>query len=181
MYALVKPKIAIPVHGEYRHLIKHGELACEMGVAKDNVFVMKCGDVLELNEEGGKITEHIECKGVMVDGLGIGDVGNVVMRDRQKLSEEGLVVVTVSMESGGNYVLSEPEIVSKGFIYVKESDSIMREALAVVREALLRCQDRGITDRNKIKSEIRDSLSDFIWRQTKRSPMIIPVIVDVDY
>lgn len=179
MYSLIKPKFAIPIHGEYLHLIKHADLAVEMGIPKENVIVLRNGNVLEVKEDGWKVIDQVECKGVMVDGLGIGDVGNSVMRDRQKLSEDGLVIVTLSMEEGSNQVLSEPELVSKGFIYVKETDTIMDEALQVVNDAIYRSRHKGIYDRNKLKNEIRDALSDFIWRQTKRSPMIIPVIVDI--
>lgn len=179
MYSLIKPKFAIPIHGEYLHLIKHADLAVEMGIPKENVIVLRNGNVLELKPDGWKVVDQVECMGVMVDGLGIGDVGNSVMRDRQKLSEDGLVVVTLSMEEGSNQIVSEPEIVSKGFIYVKETDTIMKEALNVVNEAIMKSQNRGVYDRNRLKNEIRDALSDFIWRQTKRSPMIIPIIVDI--
>ena len=181
MYSLIKPKYSIPIHGEYRHLVRHAELAEEMGIPRDNIFILKNGDVLELKEDSGKVIDQVECKGVMVDGLGIGDVGNSVMRDRQKLSEDGLVIVTFAMEKGSNLMVSDAELVTKGFIYVKESDTILKEALNTVNEALIRCQDRSIIERNKIRNEIRDSLSDFIWKQTKRSPMIITIITDVEY
>lgn len=179
MYSLIKPKFAIPIHGEYLHLIKHADLAVEMGIPKENVIVLRNGNVLELRSEDWKIVDQVECKGVMVDGLGIGDVGNAVMRDRQKLSEDGLVIVSLSMEDGSNQILSAPELMSKGFIYVKETDTIMKEALLVINETITRSQNKGIYDRNKLKNEIRDALSDFIWRQTKRSPMILPIIVDI--
>lgn len=179
MYSLIKPKFAIPIHGEYLHLIKHADLAVEMGIPKENVIVLRNGNVLELKNESWKVVDQVECRGVMVDGLGIGDVGNVVMRDRQKLSEDGLVIVTLSMEEGSNLLMSEPELVSKGFIYVKETDTIMKDAENVVNDTIMRSQNRGIYDRNKLKNEIRDALSDFIWRQTKRSPMIIPIIIDI--
>ena len=181
MYSLIKPKFAIPIHGEYRHLVRHAELAEEMGIPKDNIFILKNGNVLELKEDSGKVIDQVECKGIMVDGLGIGDVGNSVMRDRQKLSEDGLVIVTFAMEKGSNLLMSDAEIVTKGFIYVKESDTILKEALHTVNDALIKCQDKGITERNKIRNEIRDALSDFIWKQTKRSPMIITIIADIEY
>lgn len=180
IYALIKPKFAIPVHGEYRHLVRHAELAQEMGIPKNNVFVLKCGDVLELNEDGGKVIDHIDCPGVMVDGLGVGDVGNSVMRDRQKLSEDGLIIVSLSMERGSNEVLAGPGIITKGFIYVKESGDLMKEMLSTINNTIIKCRDRDIIERNRIKNEIRDSLSEYIWRQIKRSPMIIPMILDID-
>lgn len=181
MYSLIKPKFSIPIHGEYRHLVKHSELAMEMGIPKENVFVLKCGDVLELKEDGGKVVEHIECKGIMVDGLGIGDVGNSVMRDRQKLSEDGLIVVSFSMEKGSNEPLSNIEIVTKGFTYVRESDGIIRGSISVVNDVIDRCISKGIVERNRIKNEVRDGLSEYIWKQTKRSPMIITTIADIEY
>ncbi len=181
IYSLIKPKYSIPIHGEYRHLVKHAELAEEMGIPKENIFVLKNGSVLEIKEKGGKVTDQMECKGVMVDGLGIGDVGNSVMRDRQKLSEDGLIIVSLSMGRGSTQVLSEPEIVTKGFIYVKESDGVMKDAMSIVNEALTKCHSKGVVERNRIKNEIRDSLSDYIWKNMKRSPMIITVITDIEY
>ena len=162
-------------------MVRHAELAEEMGILKENIFILKNGNVLEIKEDGGKVIDQIECKGIMVDGLGIGDVGNSVMRDRQKLSEDGLVIVTFAMEKGSNLMVSDAEIVTKGFIYVKESDTILKDALNTVNEALIRCQDKGTIERNKIRNEIRDALSDFIWKHTKRSPMIITIITDVEY
>lgn len=180
IYSLIKPRFAIPVHGEYRHLVRHGELAREMGIPKDNIFILKCGDVLELKEDGGKVIDKVEAVGIMVDGLGVGDVGNSVMKDRQKLSEEGLIVIVLSMEKGQNEVLAGPNIVTKGFIYVKESENIMKDMLLTVNDSIYRCQNKGITDRNRIKNEIKDSLSDYIWKQIKRTPMIIPMISDIN-
>ncbi len=179
MYALTKPKYAIPVHGEYRHLKRHAELAVEMGVKKDNVKILSTGDVLEIGEDTFKVTDKVVAQGIMVDGLGVGDVGNIVLRDRQHLSQNGLLIVVVTLEQGGNQVLAGPDIVSRGFVYVRESETLMDECREVVQAAIEYCQDKGITDWGKIKSTIRDSLGDFLWKKTKRNPMILPIISEV--
>ena len=156
IYALTKPKYAIPVHGEYRHLLRHGELAQEMGISKENVVIMKSGNVLELKEDSAKIVGEVQAQGIMVDGLGVGDVGNILLRDRQHLSENGLLVVVLTMERGSGQVLAGPDIVSRGFVYVREAENLMDECLEIVNIALERLFDRGITDWGKIKSEIKD-------------------------
>ena len=165
IYSLVRPKFAIPVHGEYRHLLRHGELAQEMGIPKENVVIMKSGNVLELKEDSAKIVGEVQAQGIMVDGLGVGDVGNIVLRDRQHLSENGLLVVVLTMEHGSGQVLAGPDIVSRGFVYVREAENLMDECLEIVNIALERLFDRGITDWGKIKSEIKDSLNDFLWKK----------------
>ncbi len=175
IYSLVRPKFAIPVHGEYRHLLRHGELAQEMGISKENVVIMKSGNVLELKEDSAKIVGEVQAQGIMVDGLGVGDVGNIVLRDRQHLSENGLLVVVLTMERGSGQVLAGPDIVSRGFVYVREAENLMDECLEIVNIALERLFDRGITDWGKIKSEIND----FLWKKTKRNPMILPIIMEV--
>ncbi|MGN1205864.1 MAG: ribonuclease J [Eubacterium sp.] len=179
IYSLVRPKFSIPVHGEYRHLLRHGELAQEMGIPKENVVIMKSGNVLELREDGAKIVGEVQAQGIMVDGLGVGDVGNIVLRDRQHLSENGLLVVVLTMEHGSGQILAGPDIVSRGFVYVREAENLMDECLEIVNIALDRLFDRGITDWGKIKSEIKDSLNDFLWKKTKRNPMILPIIMEV--
>ena len=179
MYALTKPKYAIPVHGEYRHLKRHAELAIEMGVKKENVKILSTGDVLEIGENTFEVTDKVVAQGIMVDGLGVGDVGNIVLRDRQHLSQNGLLIVVVTLEQGSNQVLAGPDIVSRGFVYVRESETLMDECREVVQAAIEYCQDKGITDWGKIKSTIRDSLGDFLWKKTKRNPMILPIISEV--
>ena len=179
IYSLVRPKFAIPVHGEYRHLLRHGELAQEMGISKENVVIMKSGNVLELKEDSAKIVGEVQAQGIMVDGLGVGDVGNIVLRDRQHLSENGLLVVVLTMERGSGQVLAGPDIVSRGFVYVREAENLMDECLEIVNIALERLFDRGITDWGKIKSEIKESLNDVLWKKTKRNPMILPIIMEV--
>ena len=180
IYALTKPKYAIPLHGEYHHLITHAELARTMGVAKDNVFILSSGDVLELNEEKGEVVDHVTAQGIFVDGLGVGDVGNIVLRDRQHLSENGLLIVVVTLQKYTNEILAGPDIVSRGFVYVRESENLMDEAREVVTEALDRCLGRNMSDWGRIKNVIKDSLSEYVWKRTKRSPMILPIIMEVD-
>lgn len=179
IYALVKPKYAIPVHGEYRHLSTHSELAQEMGIDKDNVVLMRSGDVLEISENSAKVVDHVQAQGILVDGLGVGDVGNIVLRDRQHLSENGLIIIVVTLEKYSNQVLSGPDIVSRGFVYVRESENLMEEAREVVNDALEDCLDTNVTDWGKIKTEIKDTLSDYLWKKTKRNPMILPIIMEV--
>ncbi|BCK00021.1 ribonuclease J [Anaerocolumna chitinilytica] len=180
IYALTKPKYAIPIHGEYRHLIKHKELAQTMGVQKDNVFVISSGDVLELSEEKAGVVGKVPAQGIFVDGLGVGDVGNIVLRDRQHLSENGLLIVVVTLEKYTNQVLAGPDIVSRGFVYVRESENLMDEARNVVSDALEKCLSKNTTDWGKMKNEIKDSLSDYLWKKTKRNPMILPIIMEVN-
>lgn len=179
IYALTKPKYAVPVHGEYRHLIAHAELAESMGIPKENIFIISSGDVLELSHEKGEVIDHVPASGVLVDGLGVGDVGNIVLRDRQHLSENGLIIIVVTLEKYSNQVLAGPDIVSRGFVYVRESENLMDEARDVVNDALEKCLSHNVTDWGRIKNEIRDSLSDYLWKKTKRDPMILPIIMEV--
>ncbi|MBO5487762.1 MAG: ribonuclease J [Eubacterium sp.] len=179
IYSLVRPKFAIPVHGEYRHLLGQGEVAQKMGVEKDNVKILHSGEVLELKPDSAKVVGTVRAQGIMVDGLGVGDVGNIVLRDRQHLSENGLLVVVLTLERGSNTILAGPDIVSRGFVYVRESENLMDECREVVNIALDRLYDRGVTDWGRIKTEIKDSLNDFLWKKTKRNPMILPIIMEV--
>lgn len=179
MYALTKPKYAIPVHGEYRHLKRHAELAVEMGVAKDNVKILTTGDVLEISEDTFEVTGRVPAQGILVDGLGVGDVGNIVLRDRQHLSQNGLMIVVVTLEQGSNQLIAGPDIVSRGFVYVREAENLMDECREVVQEILDMCLSKGIYDWGKIKTSIKDSLGEFLWKRIKRSPMILPIITEV--
>lgn len=179
IYALTKPKYAIPVHGEYRFLTVHADLAKSMGIPKDNVFVLNSGDVLELTAEKGEVIQKVPAGGILVDGLGVGDVGNIVLRDRQHLSENGLIIIVIALERGSNAVLAGPDIVSRGFVYVRESENLMDEALEVVNQSLDHCLNHNVSDWGKIKNEIKESLSDYIWKKTKRNPMILPIIQEV--
>lgn len=180
IYALTKPKYAVPVHGEYRHLLKHSEVAQSMGVPKENVFLLSSGDVLEFREDKVGVIGKVPAQGIFVDGLGVGDVGNIVLRDRQHLSENGLLIVVVTLEKYTNQVLSGPDIVSRGFVYVRESENLMDEARVVVSDALDKCLSRNTTDWGKMKTVIKDSLSDYVWKKTKRNPMILPIIMEVN-
>lgn len=179
IYALTKPKFAIPVHGEFRHLKRHAELAKEMGVDKDNVVIMSNGNVLELSEEEARIVGNVTAQGILVDGLGVGDVGNIVLRDRQHLSQNGLIIVVVTLEKHSNLLVAGPDIVSRGFVYVRESENLMEECHDVVEDALADCLNRNITDWGKIKTSIKDELGEFLWKRTKRNPMILPIITEV--
>ena len=179
IYSLVRPKFAVPVHGEYRHLQGQSQVAQQMGVPKDNVKILQSGDVLELKADSAKIVDKVRAQGIMVDGLGVGDVGNIVLRDRQHLSENGLLVVVLTLEKGSNMILAGPDIVSRGFVYVRESENLMDECREIVNIALDRLYDRGITDWGRMKTEIKDALNDFLWKKTKRNPMILPIIMEV--
>ena len=179
IYTLTKPKYAVPVHGEYKHLIRHAELAQTLGIPKENIFILSSGKVLTLSQEKAAITGEVTAQGILVDGLGVGDVGNIVLRDRQLLSENGLIIVVISLEKYSNQVMAGPDIVSRGFVYVRESENLMEEARVIVEKALEKCLSRNNTDWGKMKTEIKDSLSDFIWKKTKRNPMILPIIMEV--
>ena len=179
IYTLTKPRYAIPVHGEYKHLKAQGKLAVDLGIAKEDVFIINSGDVLELNAEGAKVTGKVPVGAILVDGLGVGDVGNIVLRDRQHLAEDGILIVVLGLEQGSNQVIAGPDIVSRGFVYVRESDELMEEARLVIVEALDKCLAKNITDWGKLKTSIRDAASDFLWKKTKRRPMILPIIMEV--
>ncbi len=179
IYSLMHPKYAIPVHGEYRHMKAQADIAAALGIPKDNIFILHSGDVLELDEKKAEISGHVPCGSILVDGLGVGDVGNIVLRDRQHLAEDGILIVVLTLERFSNQLLSGPDIVSRGFVYVRESEGLMEEARHVVEDAITDCMDRHVSDWGKIKNVIKDSLSDFLWKRTKRSPMILPIIMEV--
>ena len=178
IYSLLKPKYAIPVHGEVRHLKAQANLAINLGIPKENTFILKSGDVLELCEESAKVIGKVQTGSILVDGLGVGDVGNIVLRDRQHLAEDGIMIVVMTLEHHTNHVLAGPDIVSRGFVYVRESEDLMEEAHQVVENALDICLDKNITDWSKIKNIIKDSLGEFVWKRTKRRPMILPIIME---
>ena len=179
IYSLVRPKYAIPVHGELRHLKAQAGIAMSLGIPKENIFICRSGDVLEIDEEDARIMGKVQTGSILVDGLGVGDVGNIVLRDRQHLAEDGIVIVVLSLEKYTNQVLAGPDIVSRGFVYVRESEDLMEEARQVTLDSLEYCDAKHITDWNKIKNTIRDDLNSFIWKRTKRSPMILPIIMEV--
>ena len=179
IYTLVRPRYAIPVHGEYKHLMAQAKLVEELGIPHENIFILNSGDVLELNADGAEVTGKVQVGDVLVDGLGIGDVGNVVLRDRQILSENGIIMAVLAIDSASGYIVSGPELVTRGFIYVKESDEVMDEMREIVQLAAERMTDRGVKDFNKIRNVIRDDLSSYIWKSMNRRPMILPVILEV--
>lgn len=178
IYSLVKPKYSIPVHGEFRHLKAQAGIAESLGIPKENIFIMHSGDVMELNEESAAITGKVHTGAILVDGLGVGDVGNIVLRDRQHLAEDGIMIVVLTLEKYSNQLLAGPDIVSRGFVYVRESEDLMGQAKSVVEDAIDSCLDRRISDWGKMKGVIKDSLGDFLWKRTKRKPMILPIIME---
>ena len=179
MLALTKPKFFMPVHGEYMHLASHRDLAVSMGMDKNDIFVMKLGEVLEVGKEEAKVNGVVPTGQIMVDGLGVGDVGNIVLRDRKHLSQDGLMVVVVSMDKEYGTIVSGPDIISRGFVYVREAEGLLEEARKAVLEALQECEAKNITSWNYIKGVIKDTLKNYIWQKTKRSPMILPIIMEV--
>ena len=179
IYSLVNPKYAIPVHGEYKHLIAQAKIAEELGYDSDHIKILSSGDVLEIDENDANVTGRVHVGNVMVDGLGVGDVGNIVLRDRQRLAEDGIIIVVMTLEAGSGQVLAGPDIVSRGFVYVRNSESLMDEAKNVLDETMERLMDNNVTDWGKIKTEVKDALGDFVWKETKRRPMIMPIIMEV--
>ena len=178
IYSLVRPKYAIPVHGEYRHLTAQKHVVEDLGIPKENIFILASGNVLEMDENSAQVTGSVQTGAILVDGLGVGDVGKIVLRDRQHLAEDGIMIVVMTLERHSNVVLAGPDIVSRGFVYVRESEDLMEHAKEVVENALDSCLDRNITDWGKIKNVVKDALSDFLWKRTKRSPMILPIIME---
>ena len=168
IYSLVRPKYAIPVHGEYRHLTAQKHVVEDLGIPKENIFILASGNVLELDANSAAVTGSVHTGAIFVDGLGVGDVGNIVLRDRQHLSEDGIMIVVMTLERHSNVVLA----------YVRESEDLMEDAKEVVENALDSCLERNITDWGKIKNTVKDALSDFLWKRTKRSPMILPIIME---
>jgi len=179
IYTLLKPKYAIPVHGEYRHLKANASIAEALGVPKENIFIMHSGDVLALDQDSAEVVDKVQTGAILVDGLGVGDVGNIVLRDRQHLAEDGILIVVLTLEKGTNQLLAGPDIVSRGFVYVRESEGLMEEAKQVLCEALEKCLMNRYADWSRIKLVIRDTMSDFLWKRTKRKPMILPIIMDI--
>ena len=177
--ALAKPKYFIPVHGEYRQLIAHSETAQSMGMDKENIVMLQNGKILEIGEDGMEFTGSVQCGRILVDGLGVGDVGNIVLRDRQHLSQDGLIVIVLTMDSQTGEVVAGPDVISRGFVYVRESENLMDEVKNVVRSEVRKCEEKGIRDWATIKSTVRENLRNYIFAKTKRNPMIIPIIMDI--
>ncbi len=180
IYTLVKPKYSVPVHGEYRHLIAQANIARALGIEKENIFILHSGEVLEMDEESAKVKGKVPVGAILVDGLGVGDVGNVVLRDRQHLAEDGIVIVVFGLDRGSAQLVSGPSIVSRGFVYVRESDKLIDDATDLVLDEVTEALDKGITDWGKLKTIVKEVLSDYIWKKTKRRPMIMPIIMDTN-
>ena len=178
MYTLVHPKYAIPVHGEYKHLVAQAKLVEELGLPKENIFVLSSGDVLEISEDSAKKVGRVPTGDVLVDGLGVGDVGNAVLRDRQHLSENGIMIVTCALDAEGN-LAAGPEILTRGFIYVRESDELMREMTELMDETIQNMVTVGVTDYNRMRNRIKEALGEFVWNKTNRRPMILAIILEV--
>lgn len=179
MHALTKPKFFIPLHGEYSHLRKHAELAEQMGLNRSNIFILKTGDVLDLHQNEGKMLKSVPSGNVLIDGLGIGDVGNIVLRDRKHLAEDGLMVVVIALNKESGQIVSGPDIISRGFVYVRESEALMNGAKDKINEIVKRCLANNVRDWSGLKSSIRDGLKEHLYVSTKRSPMILPIIIEV--
>ncbi len=179
IYSLVQPKYAVPVHGEYRHLQAQANLLKQLGMNKDDIFILRSGEVLELDGESAEVTGKVPVGSIFVDGLGVGDVGNIVLRDRQRLAEDGIVIVVVALDCENNYIVSGPDIVSRGFVYVREADELLDEAQLLVADILEDCIHRNISDWGRMKNIVRDDLSEYLWKKTKRRPMILPIIMEV--
>ncbi len=178
IYSLVHPRYAIPVHGEYRHLTAQRQVVEDLGIPKENIFVLKSGNVLELNDQSASVIGSVQTGAILVDGLGVGDVGNIVLRDRQRLAEDGIIIVVMTLERHSNRVLAGPDIVSRGFVYVREAEDLMEHANETVQRALNECLDHHVTDWTRIKTAVKDALDDYVWKKTKRTPMILPVIME---
>lgn len=179
MHNLVRPKFFIPVHGEYHHLVQHARLARELGMPKENIFISENGQILEFTRDKGQVAGKVTAGMVMVDGLGVGDVGNIVLRDRRQLSQDGILIVVVTMNKQTHRVVAGPDIVSRGFVYVRESEALMDEATARVRQALERCEDEKVKEWAAIKSNVRDALGRYLFEKTRRRPMILPIIMEI--
>ncbi len=179
IYALVQPKYAIPVHGEYKHLKAQANLAETLGISKENIFLLRSGDVLEMDEESAEVTSHVTTGAIYVDGLGVGDIGNSVLRDRQSLAVNGIVIPSIVVDEYSGSLVSGPVINSRGFVYIKDSEDFNSEAQIVLSEALTAAFDRGVSDWGRIKNIMKETLADYIWKKYKRRPMILPIIMSV--
>lgn len=179
MHSLVKPKFFIPVHGEYRHLKQHGELAVSLGLPEDNVLIPENGGVIEVNRNSIRKNGTVSAGQVFVDGLGVGDVGNIVLRDRKHLSQDGILTVVVTLSKENNSIIAGPDIISRGFVYVRESEGLMDEAKDIVKDVLRECEESNITDWASLKSKVRDELRSYLYEKTKRKPMILPIIMEI--
>ena len=179
MHNLIRPKFFIPVHGEYRHLVKHAQIAQDLGMPKENVFIAENGNVLEFTQEKGMIAGKVTAGKILVDGLGVGDVGNIVLSDRRQLSQDCILIIVMTMDKASGTIVAGPDIVSRGFVYVRESEALMEEAREKVKQALDKCEESRINEWSAIKSNVRDALGRYLYERTKRRPMILPIIMEI--
>ena len=179
IYSLVKPRYAVPLHGEFRHRTAQAGIAADMGIPRENIFLLEAGDVLEMDENSAMVVDKVANGRILVDGLGVGDVGNIVLRDRQLLAQHGIIILVTVFEHGSGKIVAGPDIITRGFVYVRESEELMVEAKEVAGATISNCQAKGITDWTRIKTEMKDDLSEFLWKRMRRSPMIIPIIMEV--
>ena len=179
LMSLVKPKYFIPVHGEQKHLYKHAQLASTMGIKKENILITSIGNVVELTKNSIKTVDTVPAGRVLVDGLGVGDVGSIVLRDRKHLAEDGIIIVAITMDSVTGEIVSGPDVVSRGFVYVKESEELMSEVTTVAEDTLERLYMQKVRDWNVIKIRVRDAVSKYLYEQTRRSPMVLPIIMEI--
>ena len=179
MLALTKPKYFIPVHGEYKHLKKHAQLAVDMGIPEDHIIIGEIGNVIETDGVDMRITSRVPAGRILVDGLGVGDVGSIVLRDRKHLAQDGLIIVVIAIDKASNIVVSGPDIISRGFVYVRESEELIDEAKQILNDTLAQCSIHDLREWNSLKSKLKDALSEYIYSKTKRSPMILPIIMEI--
>jgi ribonuclease J len=179
MINLTRPKYFIPIHGEYRHLVHHAQLAQELGIPEENIFIAENGLIMEFSKKAARIAGKVTSGKVMVDGLGVGDVGNIVLRDRKQLSQDGILIVVITLDKQKAEVVAGPDIISRGFVYVRESEKLMEESKERVKQALLKCQGKNMTEWSTIKTHVRDSLANFLYEKTRRRPMILPIIMEI--
>jgi len=178
MYSLVQPKYCYPVHGEFRHLMAQRDVCYSLGYDKDHVIMSKSGDVVSLSEDKFEIIGHVQTGAILVDGLGVGDVGNIVLRDRQNLAENGIIIIVLTLEKYTCRLIAGPDIVTRGFVYVREAEDLLADAKEVVTESVEVCVGKKMMDWSKIKTAIKDDLSDYIWKKMKRTPVILPIIME---
>ena len=179
MLALAKPKFFIPIHGEFRHLKQHVDLAASLGIDRKNMVIMECGEVVEIKENSINKIGTVPSGQIFVDGLGVGDVGNIVLKDRKHLSQDGVLSVVVTIDSQNGSIIAGPDIISRGFVYVRESEKLIENIRDIVKEVLRDCEEDGITDWSTLKSNIKDNLRNFLYEKTKRRPMILPIIMEI--
>jgi ribonuclease J len=178
MLALTKPKFFIPVHGEYKHLKKHADLALQMGIPRENIMIASIGNVIETDGNKMNVVSQVPSGRVLVDGLGVGDVGSIVLRDRKHLAQDGLIIIVIGIDRSVNAVVAGPDIISRGFVYVRESEELIVEAKNLLQDTLAKCSTAELKEWNTLKGKLRDALSDYIYQKTKRSPMILPIIME---